>query len=50
MLIGVDPLHVVVVEQSKDRWTRHTENGAKAAFAHPSIAQFLTERLNATGN
>ena len=45
MLIGVDPLHVVIVEQVKHHWTRQTEHGEMAPLVNPSLSAFLTERL-----
>lgn len=48
MLIGSDPVHTVVFEQSKSRWTRHAD-GEQKAIANPSVAKFLDGRLSAGG-
>ena len=48
MLIGIDSLHVVVVEQAKQSWTRHGDNGENCLIANPSVARFLSQRI--TGN
>jgi superfamily II DNA or RNA helicase len=49
MLIGSDPLHVVVVEQAKSRWHRHGPDGAKHAIASPAVSHFLDELLAGGG-
>jgi hypothetical protein len=48
MLIGVDPLHVVVAEVAKHQWTRQIDGGEKSPVLNPSLAEFLTERLTNT--
>lgn len=48
MLIGVDGLHLTVVEQSKQRWIRQGGSGEKHPVASPSVSTFLNERLNTT--
>jgi hypothetical protein len=45
MLIGVDEHHVVVVEETKDQWMRHTEDDQKAPVASSVVAKYLTEAL-----
>lgn len=45
MLIGVDSLHVVVVEHRKHHWIRPSEDDEKYVLANPSLSKFLDERL-----
>lgn len=45
MLIGTDPLHTVVVEHAKARWTFHGADGAKHAIANPAVTRYLDQRL-----
>lgn len=47
MLIGVDHLHVVVVERAKQSWVRLAEPGLKAPLMNPSLNEFLNARLEA---
>jgi hypothetical protein len=51
MLIGIDSRHVVVVEQSKQGWTRHKDDGENSLIASPSVGRFLSQRIaaNETG-
>jgi hypothetical protein len=45
MLIGTDPCHTVVVEQSKVGWARQGDEDEKIPIADHSVARFLAERL-----
>jgi hypothetical protein len=45
MLIGADAQHTVVVERSKNHWTRKTADGDSQVIANPSVNNFLDERL-----
>ncbi|MBU8827083.1 DEAD/DEAH box helicase [Mycolicibacterium goodii] len=44
MLIGIDDVHTVVVEQSKNQWARR-DGDTKHPVANPSAANYLNERL-----
>jgi hypothetical protein len=46
MLIGIDDQHVVVVEQAKEGWTLHAQDGEKRGIASTSVSGFLSERLS----
>ena len=46
MLIGAYEQHVVVVEQEKEGWTLHAQDGEKHAIASSSVSKFLSERLS----
>jgi superfamily II DNA or RNA helicase len=46
MLIGIDDQHVVVVEQAKEGWTLHAQDGEKHGIASSSAAGFLSERIS----
>ncbi|MGD9512519.1 SNF2-related protein [Mycolicibacterium sp.] len=45
MLIGTDAQHTVVVERSKNHWTRKDADGEKQVIANPSVNEFLGKRL-----
>ncbi|BBY73599.1 hypothetical protein MPRF_04980 [Mycolicibacterium parafortuitum] len=47
MLIGTDTQHTVVVERSKNHWTRKTSDGDNQVIASPSVNAFLDDRLTA---
>jgi hypothetical protein len=47
MLIGVDDRHQVVVELSKQHWSRQEPGGEKKLIAGPSVSAFLSARLDA---
>ncbi|MCV7421376.1 DEAD/DEAH box helicase family protein [Mycobacterium yunnanensis] len=48
MLIGVDDLHEVAVEFSKQHWSRENPDGDKKLVANPAVSAFLNERLAAS--
>ncbi|BBZ79495.1 hypothetical protein MANY_48320 [Mycolicibacterium anyangense] len=45
MLIGIDPVHTVVLEHSKSHWQLHVPNGDKRLVANPSVVRYLDTRL-----
>jgi superfamily II DNA or RNA helicase len=45
MLIGIDSLHVVVVEHRKHHWTRRSDDGQDHMLANPSLSMFFDEQL-----
>ncbi|MBJ7339760.1 helicase-related protein [Mycolicibacterium sp.] len=45
MLIGTDNRHQVVVELSKQHWSRQVADGDKKLIAGPAVSAFLNERL-----
>ena len=45
MLIGADEQHEVVVEQAKEGWTLHAQDGEKHGIANSSMSGFLSECL-----
>ncbi|MCV7281671.1 DEAD/DEAH box helicase family protein [Mycolicibacterium flavescens] len=45
MLIGIDPLHTVVVEREKSRWELHVGEDGRHAIANPSVVQYLNDCL-----
>lgn len=47
MLIGVDDRHQVVVELSKQHWSRQEPGGEKKLIAGPAVSAFLNGRLAA---
>jgi hypothetical protein len=47
MLIGNDDRHHVVVELSKQHWSRQVPGGEKKLIAGPAVSAFLSERLDA---
>lgn len=45
MLVGGDAAHTVVVEHSKNHWTRRAPDGEKHVIANPSVNKFFDDRL-----
>lgn len=50
MLIGTDPLHTVVVEQSKSHWELHRADGEKQIIANPSVTRYLEHRVTSSAD
>lgn len=46
MLIGSDAQHTVVVERSKNHWTRKVADGEKQVIVNPSVNEYLDGRLD----